>query len=482
MLELRRVFRNLSATTLMRLASALLSFGLFTMLARTWSTVDVGAYATILAIFTILQQAPLLGLHLVLGRDTAAQRESRRRHAVNGAAISLAASVVIAALVAFGGMALYPAAMHPALGLMALSMIPTALIVVEESILWGEERMATVMAVNFLENAVRVAGCALLLYLGYGLTAVWACILAGRVVALVAYWFGAGMRDVISFADFDPSLVRRYLWMSPTFAGILAASASINRIDFLVLSKLGRLEDVGYYAAAYRINEMALMAPITLSIVLFPVFSRILAASEAQFESLLRGVLRLEFIAGMPLALLLVIIAKPLLTLLFGAGYAASALILQLLIFVPVLAGLDQALTSVQLVHARQGDDLRVLASAAISYVVLLLVLIPPFGSVGAAIATLATGFLQLAMRYRSTRRAGLIPPMVGIFVRPMLAVLVMTGVGVLTADRGDVTRIAAAFAAYVIALGAFGAVTRDDLSRFANGFAAAPAAPGAGT
>jgi O-antigen/teichoic acid export membrane protein len=190
-------------------------------------------------------------------------------------------------------------------------------------------------------------------------------------------------------------------------------------------------------------------------------------------------VLRLDFIVGMPLALLLVIIAKPLLMLLFGAAYAASTPVLQLLIFVPVLAGLDQALASVQLVHARQGDDLRVLGSAAISYVVLLVVLIPPFGSVGAAIATLATGFLQLAMRYASTRRAGIVPPLAGLLVRPALAVLVMVGAMMLTSGRADVTRIAAALLAYVVALWAFGAVTRTDLSRFTSSLAAAP---GAGT
>ena len=479
MLDLRRVFRNLSATTLMRLASALLSFALFALLARRWSTGEVGAYATILAIFTILQQAPLLGLHLVLGRDTAAKRESRRRHAVNGAAIALASSIVIAALVAVVGRAIYPPSMHPALALMALSLVPTALIVVEESILWGEERMATVMAVNLFENGVRVAGSAILLFLGYGLTAVWACFLAGRFVSLAAYWFGAGLRDAFSLSDLDSAMIRRYLWMSPTFAGILAASASINRIDFLLLSKLGRLEDVGYYAAAYRINEIALMAPITLSVVLFPVFSRVHAASEAQFASLLRGVLRLEFIVGMPLALLIVILAQPLLTLLFGAGYAASTPVLRLLIFVPVLAGLDQALTSVQLVHARQGDDLRVLGGAALAYVVLLLVLIPRYGSIGAAIATLATGFLQLAMRYGSTRRAGIVPPLTGLLVRPVLAALIMCGVMALTAELGDAARIVAPLAAYVAALWAFGAVTRADLSRFASGFTVAP---GAGT
>jgi O-antigen/teichoic acid export membrane protein len=474
-IDLRRPLRNFSATTVSRLASAALSFGLFAFLARRWSTVDLGAFATILAIFTLLQQAPLLGLHLVLGRDRAAKKESRKRQAVNAAAIALTTSLVLAALVVGIGFALYPATMHPALGLMALALIPTALVDVEEGLLWGEERLGTTTAVNLLENVVRVAGSAVLLYQGYGLTAVWACFLVARCVMLVAYWMRSGLRDVVSFADFDPALVRHYLRISPTFAGILVASASINRIDFMLLSKLGRLSDVGYYAAAYRLNELALMLPITRSIVLFPVFSRVLVESERQFLELLRGVVRFNFIVGVPLAFAVAVCAKPILTLFFGATYGESTVVLRLLIFVPVLAGLDQALTGVQLLRGRQRDDLRVLTISLIAYVALLVALIPPFGFVGAGIATLATGVLQLVLRYASTRGADIVPPMLGLIVRPMAAALVMLGTLIVTGDRGIATRLVVGLLGYAVALASLRAVTRAELSRLAGGFIASP-------
>ena len=419
----------------MRLVSAALSLALFTFLARRWSASMLGEFATVFAVFTLLQQAPLIGLHFVLGRDAAARPETKAELATNAAVLSLAVSVVLGGAVAVLGMILYPASMWAAFGLLGLSLVPTAPIVVAESLLWGGERMGLIMSVNALESAIRVVGCVAVVLMGYGLTAIWAVWLVGRVMVAGIYLRMGVLGDGIQPRKVDRAVLRRLLRMSPTFLGLMLLAAAVSRIDFILLSKLGTLRDVGLYSGAYRIYELALMAPMLASYVLFPMLARTLAASETDFNQLTRGAFRTYIVVGLPMALLLAFLAPTLIVLLFGKPFAEAAIVLQLLSVAPVLAGLDQILTSVQLARHRQGDDLFVLGLACGAYVILLCVLIPLYGFIGAAIATVATTAIQLALRYAVTRRRAGLPPLLRFAVRPALAALVMAGV--LASARG---------------------------------------------
>jgi len=434
-MDLERGLRNLGSASLMRLVSAALSFALFTFLARRWSATMLGEFATVFAVFTLLQQAPLLGLHFVLGRDVAARPETRAELATNAAVLSLGVSVVLAAAVAAAGMLLYPSSMWAAFGLLGLSLVPTALIVVAESLLWGGERMGTVMSVNAVESAFRVIGCLSVVLMGYGLTGIWVVWLAGRLLVAGIYLRLGVLGDAIRPRNVDPATLRRLLRISPIFLGLMMLGAAVSRIDFLLLSKLGTLRDVGLYSGAYRVFELALMVPMLTSFVLFPVLARTLAASEADFNRLTGHIFRTYIVAGFPLALLLAFLAPRLIVLLFGRPFAEAAIVLQILSIAPVLAGLDQILTSVQLARHRQGDDLFVLALACALYVILLCVLIPRFGFVGAGIATLAVALFQPALRYVVTRRRAGLPPLLHVAIRPALAALAMGGV--LLASRG---------------------------------------------
>lgn len=464
MLDLRRVLHNATSATAMRVASMGLSFAMFTFLARRWGDVRLGEFATLFAIFTLLQRAPLLGLHIPFAREVAARPEGRTRHVVNSTLLSLAVSVVLAVVVALGGAALYPPHMRAAIGLLGLTMIPTGVIVVAESLLWGEERLGVVMTINVVENVVRVAGVVAVVLAGHGLTAVWACILLGRLVMVAAYLGAGGLGRILDPRAVDPRLLRDYLVMSPTFLGMLLLSTSINRIDFLILSKLGGLRDVGLYSSAYKINEMLLMAPTILSVVLFPVFSRLAASPGEGLETLVRRTFRMYFVAGAPLVLLLAAGAEPIIRLIYGPAYAPAAILLCALIAVPVLAGLDQVLTAVLLARGRQTDDLKVLAISCGLYVALLFALIPRLGALGAALATLVTAIAQLVTRYVVTRRGAGVPPLIGSLARPAAAAAAMAAALALLGGRSLVLAAVVALPVYVAAVALLGVVTRRDV------------------
>src|SRR5262249_31740766 len=177
--------------------------------------------------------------------------------------------------------------------------------------------------------------------------------------------------------------------------------AGISRLDVIMLSLLGTLQQVALYSAPYKVYEAVLMVPSALALALFPVFARTQAQhSEQQFEELARQLIRACVTVGLPCAVTIPLLAAPLVSLLFGNRFLPGSFVLVLLAPVAVLYAVEQTLTNVLLAKGYDGLDLKVLAWACAYYFVALAVLIPRMGFRGAAVATASTAVVQLAIRY----------------------------------------------------------------------------------
>ncbi|HWX76191.1 MAG TPA: hypothetical protein VNY32_01875, partial [Candidatus Acidoferrales bacterium] len=96
MLKLSNVLKNLGSGTLGRFLGALLGVFLAIYMACKWSVDAFGQYSIIFNYFQLLQQAPLLGLHLLLVRDAAARPDDRRAEMVTAGSLGLVVSVPLA--------------------------------------------------------------------------------------------------------------------------------------------------------------------------------------------------------------------------------------------------------------------------------------------------------------------------------------------------------------------------------------------------
>ena len=462
----RRLAGRALIAIVLRLGSSGLAFALFVVLSRAWGPTVLGEFATVFAVFVLLQQAPLMGLHIAVMREVAADFDAT---VASGRLASVAALGVVVALVLLplvgGAGHFYPSSMRASLWLVGLSMVPTALIVAAEAVLMGRERLTVVMATNALESVLRVVGGVLVLVAGWGLTALWAAFLAARLAVMVSYLARRELRDAFRPTAIRMSCLRSWLRESPAFLGVLGLSSLISRLDFLLLSQLATLAAVGIYGTAYKIYEVALLVPALTAVVLFPVFSRLHAASDARLKVLATRVARLFALVGLPCALIGAFIAQPLMDMLFGSAYATSgAPALRLLIFAPLIAAIDQLLTTLMLAAQQQRNDVRVLAITVTVYAVLLVALVPTFGVVGAAAATLATGVVQLGVRFGMARRSLPSAPTPGLFVRPVAAAGAMAVALTTLPTPHPVARVAVALIVYVVALVVFRAVGRADV------------------
>lgn len=464
-MNLRRVLGNVVSVAGMRATVAVLSFGFFVFAARQWSNRELGEFATVYAIFVLLRQLPLLGLHVLLIRDGARDPTALTQLAPNVLVLAIGTSVVLGTLVGIVGGWVYPPPLDRALWLIGVALVPAAAIVVAESILVAEQRLARTAVLSVADTTARTIAWLGLMIFGGGLTAVCAALAAVQFAMIPIYYVTSGPRTVLRWQHVSVRAISRLLARCPTFLGILLLSAGLSRLDFLSLSALSSLEQVGLYAAPYKVYEVALMVPSVLTLALFPVVSAARRSHGHAFEHLLRQLVRLCVTVGLPCAIALIALAEPLVTALFGPTFAAAGLTLAILGGVPVVVAVDQTLAMALLASGREQVDLTVLTRSCGAYILALLVLVPTMGATGAAIATALVAVLQTAVRYRRVRALGEIPDLVDVVTKPACAAAAMAAAVWTLRPISVVLGLSVGVAVYTAGLSMLRAVTREDVT-----------------
>lgn len=427
-MELRKLLRNFFSVSVMRLMTAAFSFVLFMWLARSWGAELLGEFSTLFTYFMFILQLPLLGLHIVLARDVATRAESVSAFFTNALVIALPVSIVLLLVMGLIGQWLYPESMHMAFWLVGVSSIPMAFVVAAEALLTGRENMHVIAMVNIVETVVRVCMSLILVALGLGVTALFIAFLAAKLLAVALYWYRGRLGCEFSLSSIAWSQIIAYLKKSPLFFGILLLSVGIGRFDFIFLSVFASMREVGMYSAPFKIYEMGLMVPSVITLVLFPMFARAFNESRLGFEQMYSTMFQVTFLVGFPSVVIFSAMADSLVPFIFGAEYAESALVLQVLAFAILFIAMDQVLTVVVLAGHREDLELKILCISFGIYILLLMTLIPTLSYLGAAVATLITTSFKFFLRYFWVSRVMSLPGAIKLLFKPMLAGTAMIG------------------------------------------------------
>ncbi len=167
------------------------------------------------------------------------------------------------------------------------------------------------------------------------------------------------------------------------------ANAINLRADQLMLGVMRGPDDVGTYAAAARLSEVWYFVPAAIAASVFPAMVRAHAGDRPTFDRWMGHLYDLMVALALPIAIVVSIFAGPLIALLYGPAFAASAPILAIHVWTGPFVFLGAALSRWLIAEDRLRFSLvRHSAGAAVN-IGLNLVLIPPYGGIGAAVATL---------------------------------------------------------------------------------------------
>jgi O-antigen/teichoic acid export membrane protein len=186
-----------------------------------------------------------------------------------------------------------------------------------------------------------------------------------------------------------------------------------SRIDLIMLGSIKGAYDAGIYAVASRAAELTSFLMATANLVLAPKIAHMHHAGEHRLlQRMVRGAMRRVLFGSIPIALVLIVGARPLLTHFYGMRYADGAIVLQILAASQILIVGSGPLGTLLNMTGHVKAITRNMMLAVSMNIALNMLLIPRYGATGAATATgISLVFSRILLWYQVRRILGPHPP-----------------------------------------------------------------------
>jgi O-antigen/teichoic acid export membrane protein len=179
------------------------------------------------------------------------------------------------------------------------------------------------------------------------------------------------------------------------------------KADQVMLRWLVGTDEVAQYAIAARLSEIWYFIPSTIVVSVFPRLIKLRESNREIFDRRLQQLFDILFMLGLTVAIIVSIAGPWLISLFFGMAYKASASILVVHIWAGVFIFMRAAFSKWILIESALLFSLITQGAGALTNILLNFALIPSYGGIGAAYATLisyaTSSFFALAL-YQRTR------------------------------------------------------------------------------
>lgn len=398
------------------------------------------------------------GIDLGIGvREMAAHPEITVERAPAIITIRLIAAVILSAVVAAVAMLLLPAPDNMVLALFSLTLIPVG--ASARWILVGMEKTRVVAAARAAGEAVMVL---LVIAFVRGRTdLLYAAIsqFAGDALAAVILLWWVIRQGIHLRVAFDWDAVRPLAARSVPLVGSALLGLLIYNSDLIFLRFLRDRESVGLYAVAYALVSFIANMGVAYFLTLLPGLTRTtedLDDHRAVYHTATAHV----FAVGFPIAVGGALLSTQIINTIFGSGYSESASALRILVWaIPVSLLRDVPVISL-LARGREDRILRLTAWAAALSIALNLLLIPPFGLIGAAAATVVTETFRMLVAVVAVRPYGIPLTTMSRFWKPTVAAGVMAAALILISPSSMWIAVAIGTGAYIATLALLGGIS----------------------
>lgn len=210
----------------------------------------------------------------------------------------------------------------------AIELIINSFTVVQLSILKKNLQFKALAVRNILSSVFGLTACIVCAFYGLGVWSLVVNAIVSRLCGVLLLWKASTWRPTLEFK-----------WLSVkelfSFGGFMMLSSIIstiyNELQSLLVGKFYSAADLGYVNQAKKLESIpsgALSSVVTQ--VSFPVFSKLQDNVEALKYGLKKNIKAIQYI-NLPMMLLLIVIAEPLIELLYGERWLASIPFFQIL-------------------------------------------------------------------------------------------------------------------------------------------------------
>jgi O-antigen/teichoic acid export membrane protein len=395
----RRAARNATWLFSSQTAARLIGFAMGTVLARSFGAVQFGEYMFVMTFVMYFAFLADGGLGRFLIRDASREPHRAREFLAKTSALRLVLAFAVYALMIGAALLTRSGGERTALiAIAGLSLFSGAITGALSSMFNAREEMRISALFSMLSSVTTALFVLAALAAGLGLPGV----IVGAALAnippmiyLIRRW---RERMGMPHLEVDSQFWRLALRRSLPYAMLGVIGLVYFRTDALLLTWMKGAEATGIYTAAYRLLDAVTDVPGVIVAAMFPTLSRLHIESKIKVRKTYFGALATLAVLGLPVLIGMIVFARPVIHILYGDGFAGSVIVLQLLAVAVYLIFIDTANTMV--LYA--SDNLRpvvLLSMVTMTANILLgIALIPAYAERGAAVATILSTVLSIAI------------------------------------------------------------------------------------
>lgn len=375
--------------------------------ARVLGVAEYGVFAYVLGIagfFTIFAD---MGINTVLTRETS----RNPKEAPNYFATSLGIKVIL--LVLTGVIVIFAAPYISNIEIAKNLILLAALLIIVDGLrdfssafFRGKEKMELEALLTITSNVAIVL---------FGFLILQFFVTAEALVA--AYIISAGAGTVLGIIIlrnyytnflrfFKKNLLRPIISSALPIAFLSVLGAFMLNVDILMIGFFKSSSDVGLYSASQKIIQVLYLVPAIIASALFPIFSRLAKNNNhSAIKRIMERGMAAVYLVAIPLTVGGVLVGKNIIDLLYGSEYIQSALTFQILIITPLLVFPGILVSNYLLAYNKQKKLAPYAAMGAIGNVILNILLIPPFGIAGSAVATIGANLIYNTSAWRLAKK-----------------------------------------------------------------------------
>jgi len=314
-----------------RIVQAALSFLTMTMLARALGVEQLGVYSIVMAVFAYGSHVSEFGLRSIIMREWNLPGAQGRKSVSLYFSIRLLAAIIVSVVAYLVALVFYP--QHATL--LGLVMISTLFIAVQlDWVLLVTERYLAASWVLVIRPIFYLTAVSLLLVVEQAnlMTIVVAFVFSWGVLALGTWFIVGGIAP--KFTQGQLSLKKAWYLLGEGWPILCVAlvGQAVQNADLILVGSLYGAEHAGQYYLAGAITVAGLVFANAMAQISLGRMSKFIA-DKKEFSNQLKQDLRMVLWVGAVISIGLVFVAGPLITVVFGEDYKASAELL--VYFVP---------------------------------------------------------------------------------------------------------------------------------------------------
>ncbi len=428
MTAVQTMAKNASVLLFANVIDGILTFVLVVFAARSLGDAEFGKYSFALAFTGLFAILSNIGLHVVVTRDVARDRQQAGRYLGNVALIELIFSI-FTFLLMFITINLMNCPPDTKLAVYVIGiavLLDGTFTMLFKSIYRAFEKMEYEALVTILGKSICACLVFLTLFYGHGLIGLVLSYLSANLIILVFVFFITIKKFTIPKFKIDGHLWKYLILTAIPFGLAGALNLIYVRTDTIMLSMMKGDAVVGWYNAAHTLVSALSFANTALIAAIFPSMSNSFVSSKKSLNGIYETSFKYCLIFLLPIAIGTTLLADKIILFVYGERFIHSVGALQILIWSGILSFLNSLYYTTLGAINRQKITSIVMGSGAIVNVIFNLLLIPKLSYIGAGVATVATQAVCLIIAFYFMSIYLYRLPLCKIIIRPIIASLGM--------------------------------------------------------